>query len=178
LKAIYLLAFTAAATLAAHAQDTKPEPKAGDSKAGCTPAPTQLVKKDLEPGTGRDVMSGSAVLVGYTGWLYDGCAKDLKGKKFDSSEGRTTPFGFMVGAGRVIKGWDEGLVGMKEKGAKRLLVIPPDKGYGEKGAGGGVIPPNATLVFEVEMFQIVHQPEGAAKAAPTPAPKEPAKEKK
>lgn len=127
-------------------------------------APKELVKNDLEVGTGRDIKPRTAVLVGYTGWLFDGCAKDLKGKKFDSSEGRATPFGFMVGAGKVIKGWDEGLVGMKEKGAKRLLIIPPDKAYGEKGAGNGLIPPNATLVFEVELIQIVYYPPEEAPA--------------
>ena len=153
----------AAFILPAHAEDAKSASKGGSAKSACVPAPKELVKKDLEAGTGREVKLRSAVLVGYTGWLYDGCAKDLKGAKFDSSEGRATPFGFMVGAGKAIKGWDEGLVGMKEKGAKRLLVIPPDKGYGEKGAGGGLIPPNATLVFEVEVFQIVHQPEDEKK---------------
>ena len=152
-----------------HAQAPKEAPRA-PAKSACAPAPQALVKKDLAPGTGREVKFRSAVQVGYTGWLYDGCAPDLKGAKFDSSEGRVTPFSFMVGAGKVIKGWDEGLVGMKEKNAKRLLIIPPDKGYGERGAGG-VIPPNATLVFEVEVFQIVHQPEDEPE-------KEPGKEKK
>ncbi len=118
--------------------------------------------KDLKPGTGRAIKFRTAVMVSYTGWLYDGCAPDLKGKKFDSSEDRNAPFAFMVGAGNVIKGWDEGLIGLKEKG-KRLLVIPPYKAYGEKGAGGGLIQPNATLVFEVELFQIVYQPVDPAK---------------
>jgi FKBP-type peptidyl-prolyl cis-trans isomerase FkpA len=124
----------------------------------CTPPPKELVVKDLDRGTGKAVEVRNPVHVSYTGWLYDGCAKDLKGAQFDTSEGRVTPFGFMVGAGRVIKGWDEGLVGMKEKG-KRLLVIPPDKAYGAAGAGGGLIPPNATLVFEVTLLDII--PTGA-----------------
>jgi FKBP-type peptidyl-prolyl cis-trans isomerase FkpA len=157
LKATIALAFLAAATLAARAQDPKPAPKA-PAQSACVPPPKELVKKDLAPGTGRAVIPRSAVTVGYTGWLYDGCKADLKGAKFDSSEGRASPFGFMVGAGKVIKGWDEGVVGMKEKGAKRLLVIPPDKGYGDRGAGG-VIPPGATLVFEVETYDIVHYPD-------------------
>jgi FKBP-type peptidyl-prolyl cis-trans isomerase FkpA len=159
-----VLAILAAASLSLQAQDPKSAPKA-PAKAGCAPAPKEIVKKDLVPGTGREVKPTNALLVGYTGWLYDGCAPDLKGAKFDSSEGRASPFGFMVGAGKVIKGWDEGVVGMKEKGAKRLLVIPPDKGYGEKGAGG-VIPPNATLVFEVETYDIVHYPSEEPAKAP------------
>lgn len=154
MKQALVLAVLAALAFPLHAQDAKKAP----AKAGCAPAPKDLVKKDLAPGTGRPVIPRSAVLVGYTGWLYDGCKDDLKGAKFDSSEGRAAPFGFMVGAGKVIKGWDEGVVGMKEKGAKRLLVIPPDKGYGDKGAGG-VIPPGATLVFEVETYEVVHYPE-------------------
>ncbi len=162
MKQALTVAFLAAAALTAQAQDAKPAPKAADAKPACASPqapPKDLVKKDLAAGTGRDVKPRSAILVGYTGWLYDGCAKDFKGAKFDSSEGRNTPFGFMVGAGKVIKGWDEGVIGMKEKNSKRLLIIPPDKAYGEKGAGGGLIPPNATLVFEVETFQIVHQPD-------------------
>jgi FKBP-type peptidyl-prolyl cis-trans isomerase FkpA len=159
LRYTFRFALAAAAFLAAasaHAQAPKP---AGDGKAGCATAPKELVVKDIEKGAGDTVRFRTAVLVAYTGWLYDGCAKDLKGAKFDSSEGRTTPFGLMVGTGRVIKGWDEGLVGMKEKG-KRLLVIPPDKGYGATGMGG-VIPPNATLVFEVEIAKILQQVEPA-----------------
>ena len=170
MKHAITLAFLATTAWTAHAQDAKPAPRASEAKPSCAApkaAPKELVKTDLAAGTGRDVKFRSAILVGYTGWLYDGCAKDFKGAKFDSSEGRTTPFGFMVGVGKVIKGWDEGVIGMKEKEAKRLLIIPPDKASGETGAGGGLIPPNATLVFEVETFQIVHQP--------ADEPKEPAK---
>ena len=122
----------------------------------CKPAPTELVTQDLQPGTGDTVRFRSAILVSYTGWLYDGCAKDLKGPKFDTSEGRPTPFGFIVGVGRVIKGWDEGVIGMKE-GGKRLLVIPSDKAYGERGSPPR-IPPNTPLVFEVQVMKIVMQP--------------------
>ncbi len=113
-----------------------------------------LVKRDTKEGTGQEVAKGKAVLVHYTGWLYDPKAPEMKGAKFDSSEGRPTPFGFVVGAGRVIKGWDEGIPGMKE-GGKRTLIIPPGKAYGEKGAGG-VIPPNATLLFEVELIKVLN----------------------
>ena len=88
----------------------------------------------------------------YTGWLYDPAAPDGHGQKFDSSLDRNVPFGFFLGGGKVIKGWDEGIIGMKV-GGKRTLVIPPDKGYGARGAGG-VIPPNATLLFDVELLEV------------------------
>jgi len=126
------------------------------AQESCAKPPAELVVKDTEPGKGDAVRFRSAVLMAYTGWLYDGCAADHKGVEFDSSKGRSSPFGFVVGAGRVIKGWDQGVIGMKE-GGKRLLVIPPDKGYGQQGAGGK-IPPNATLVFEVELVKILQQP--------------------
>jgi len=128
-----------------------------DDKKACEPPPKQLVVKDLEVGTGKTVQFRSGVYAQYTGWLYDPCAPDHKGDMFDTSEGRPVPFSFIVGAGKVIKGWDEGFLGMKEHG-KRLLIIPPDKGYGEKGAGGGRIPPNATLVFEVQLVAIPFDP--------------------
>ncbi len=107
------------------------------------------------------MITRTGLMVTYTGWLYDGCKADLKGALFDKWD-RPVPFGFIVGAGRVIKGWDEGVPGMKEKGAKRLLIIPPDKAYGEKGAGDK-IPPNAALVFEIETFGIGYYPTAPAK---------------
>lgn len=117
-----------------------------------TPVPGKLIKlpsgleiQTLVPGTGAEVKSGDTVAVNYLGTLTDG-------KKFDSSYDRGQPFAFQVGAGKVIKGWDEGLVGMKV-GEKRKLIIPPSLGYGAAGAGG-VIPPNATLIFEVELLAI------------------------
>ena len=170
MKHTIALAAMALTALCANAQ----APKA-DDKAGCVPPPKELVVKELEPGSGdRVVIANSAVLVTYTGWLYDGCAKDLKGEQFDTSVGRSTPFGFMVGVGKVIKGWDEGILGMKEKEAKRLLVIPPDKAYGDRGAPGGKIPPNSTLVFEVQTIQIVYYPQAAPAAPAAPAPAAPA----
>ncbi len=154
--ALALVAITAMGC--APAQDSTPaaatKAAVAPAKVACAPPPKELVVKDLELGDGRSVEARNPVYVGYTGWLYDGCAKDLKGAQFDTSEGRVTPFGFIVGVGRVIKGWDEGVVGMKERG-KRLLVIPPDKAYGAAGGGGGKIPPNATLVFEVKLLNIV-----------------------
>ncbi|MBK7792101.1 MAG: FKBP-type peptidyl-prolyl cis-trans isomerase [Betaproteobacteria bacterium] len=114
---------------------------------------TELQKTDVKQGTGAEAVSGKAVVVHYTGWLYDPAAADGKGAKFDSSLDRRVPFGFILGAGRVIKGWDEGVAGMKV-GGQRTLVIPPQMGYGDRGAGGGVIPPNATLLFDVELLEV------------------------
>lgn len=110
---------------------------------------TELVKKDVKVGTGEEAVIGKMVEVQYTGWLYDPAAPDKKGKKFDSSRDRGTPFSFLLGAGRVIKGWDRGVTGMKV-GGERVLIIPPAMAYGAQGAGN-VIPPNATLIFDVEL---------------------------
>lgn len=116
----------------------------------------ELIKQDLSvPADGKVAEKGKAVLVHYTGWLYDPNAPEQKGKQFDSSVGRATPFGFIIGVGRVIKGWDEGVPGMKE-GGKRRLVIPAAMAYGEKGAGDGLIPPNSVLVFDIELVKIVN----------------------
>jgi FKBP-type peptidyl-prolyl cis-trans isomerase len=111
---------------------------------------TELIKKDMTRGEGAEAKAGQQVSVHYTGWLYDEKGVENKGKKFDSSRDRGTPFDFSLGAGEVIKGWDEGVQGMKV-GGHRTLIIPPAMGYGKRGAGG-VIPPNATLVFDVELL--------------------------
>ena len=103
---------------------------------------TQLLKTDAKEGTGNEAAAGRRVTVHYTGWLYDEAKSDHKGRKFDSSKDRNEPFDFRLGAGEVIRGWDEGVAGMKV-GGQRTLTIPPDMGYGARGAGG-VIPPNAT----------------------------------
>ena len=107
---------------------------------------------DHKIGTGTEAVAGKTVSVHYTGWLFDTAAPDNKGRKFDSSRDRGEPFSFPLGAGRVIQGWDQGVVGMKI-GGQRTLVIPPELGYGARGAGG-VIPPNATLVFDVELLSV------------------------
>lgn len=113
---------------------------------------TTLVKKDVKVGTGAEAVKGQTVSVHYTGWLYDPKAEDKHGKQFDSSRTRGKPFKFPLGAGRVIKGWDQGVAGMKV-GGQRILTIPASMGYGSRGAGG-VIPPNATLVFDVELLGV------------------------
>ena len=135
---------------AAPAPAAEPATEAAPAATGTENMPMQKI--DLAPGNGAEIKSGQNALVHYTGWLYDANAPENKCKKFDSSVDRNEPFEFPVGAGMVIKGWDEGVVGMKV-GGKRRLVIPPEMGYGARGAGG-VIPPGATLVFDVELVEI------------------------
>jgi len=113
---------------------------------------TSLQITDGKTGSGATAASGKQVTVHYTGWLYDAKAADKHGKKFDSSKDRGEPFAFKLGAGQVIAGWDQGVAGMKV-GGTRTLVIPSDLGYGRRGAGGA-IPPNATLVFDVELLDV------------------------
>ena len=126
--------------------------------AACDPGPppggsvAELQRIDVKPGDGAMATSGSDVTVHYTGWLYDEKAPDLRGAKFDSSVDRDEPFTFLLGAGQVIRGWDEGVAGMKI-GGKRKLLIPSDLGYGRSGAGAA-IPPNTSLVFEVELLDV------------------------
>jgi len=151
--AVVALAVISAAGCAAEPQTTTPapqsQPPAAEQPAAEAPQTeadvTELKIEDLVAGTGAEAKKGDAVTVHYTGWLTDGT-------KFDSSLDSGQPFTFVIGQGRVIAGWDEGVAGMKV-GGKRKLIIPPDMGYGAQGAGG-VIPPNATLVFEVELLEV------------------------
>lgn len=122
-----------------------PAPAPGGSVA-------ELQRIDEAVGSGAIATSGSDVTVHYTGWLYDEKAPDHRGEKFDSSVDRGEPFSFLLGAGQVIRGWDDGVAGMKV-GGKRVLLIPSEYGYGRAGAGG-VIPPGASLVFEVELLGV------------------------
>ncbi len=114
--------------------------------------PSGLQYEDATPGSGDEAQAGQRVSVHYTGWLHDAAAPQMRGRQFDSSKDRGDPFRFVLGAGNVIAGWDEGVQGMKV-GGTRVLVIPSNLGYGEHGAGG-VIPPRATLVFEVELLAV------------------------
>ena len=113
---------------------------------------TSLQITDRKVGTGAEAKSGRQVTVHYTGWLYDPKATDKHGKKFDSSKDHGEPFSFKLGGGQVIRGWDQGVAGMKV-GGMRTLVIPSELGYGQRGAGGA-IPPNATLLFDVELLEV------------------------
>jgi FKBP-type peptidyl-prolyl cis-trans isomerase FkpA len=149
--ALFMLAVLAVTPLGVAAQaPVSTPPTQGSSKLDATPK--ELQKTDVKQGTGKEASAGKPVIVHYTGWLYDETKPDHKGTKFDSSRDRQVPFGFFLGSGKVIKGWDEGVVGMKV-GGQRTLVIPPSLGYGERGAGG-VIPPNATLIFDVELIDV------------------------
>ena len=144
---LLVLGASCGTTNLAFAEAVKQEkPKMTDEKI------TQLVKTDARIGTGKEAVNNKLVIVHYTGWLYDARAPKNRGAKFDSSVDRSQPFDFMLGAGQVIKGWDQGVAGMKV-GGQRTLIIPPEMGYGVRGAGG-VIPPNATLVFDVELLDV------------------------
>lgn len=133
--------------LAALAAACTPSSAAGGSGGGQqVTTPSGLKYTDQTVGSGPEAKTGQTAVVHYTGWLTDGT-------KFDSSKDRGQPFSFPLGQGRVIKGWDEGVVGMKV-GGKRELIIPPELGYGARGTPGGPIPPNAILKFEVELLDL------------------------
>jgi FKBP-type peptidyl-prolyl cis-trans isomerase len=147
--ALCTLLFAAASAQTPSTPETAP---ATTPAAPPAPDPTLLVT-DLVKGVGDEALPGMVVIVHYTGWLYDPVAKDHHGRKFDSSRDRRQPFSFPLGSAHVIRGWEQGIPGMKVGGTRRL-VIPPALAYGEKGAGNGVIPPNATLLFEVELLAV------------------------
>lgn len=139
------LALAAGATLIGLSSASAADPK----EKKMTTTESGLQYRDIKEGTGAQPKKGDTVIVHYTGWLWE---NGKKGEKFDSSVDRGQKFDFPIGRGRVIKGWDEGVATMKI-GGKRELIIPPDLAYGSRGAGG-VIPPNATLMFEVELFGV------------------------
>ena len=139
-------------TLVAASACTADTPSTAKDSSQMSNNASELIKKDLVVGQGREAEAGTNVTVHYTGWLYDPSAADTRGQKFDSSVDRGEPFVFFLGGGQVIQGWDEGVAGMKV-GGKRTLIIPPEMGYGASGAGG-VIPPNATLLFDVELLDV------------------------
>jgi FKBP-type peptidyl-prolyl cis-trans isomerase len=142
----FVLSALIAVTAACSGKSDSPAP------SGAPPAVTSLQTVTLKPGTGATIAAGQMAVVQYTGWLYEAGATDHKGKQFDSSRNGRDAFKFPVGTGSVIKGWDQGVLGMKI-GESRRLTIPPDLAYGDAGAGG-VIPPGATLVFDVELVGI------------------------
>jgi FKBP-type peptidyl-prolyl cis-trans isomerase FkpA len=140
------LAFTTLLAASAHAWNPEVPPPAA------APAPAVLVT-DVVTGVGDEALPGMIVVVHYTGWLHDPAAPDQRGRKFDSSRDRGRPLSFPLGAGRVIRGWEQGLPGMKIGGTRRL-VIPPSLAYGARGAGNGAVPPDATLVFDIELLAV------------------------
>jgi peptidylprolyl isomerase len=148
IRAGALTAFALTAGLAVTVVAGSLTPAAAQAKKTMTTA-SGLQITDSVAGTGETPKIGQTCVMHYTGWLY---VNGMKGKKFDSSVDRNEPFEFPIGRGRVIKGWDEGVATMKV-GGKRTLIIPPALGYGERGAGG-VIPPNATLMFDVELLAV------------------------
>jgi FKBP-type peptidyl-prolyl cis-trans isomerase FkpA len=143
---------TTSADASTPAADSGTPTASASSSSGTAAPPMTLQSTDLKVGTGPAIKSGQTASVHYTGWLYSESAPEKKGQKFDSSRDRGEPFNFPLGGGQVIQGWDQGVVGM-QVGGQRRLVIPPQMGYGDSGAGG-VIPPNATLVFDVELIAI------------------------
>ena len=154
LRSALAVAAAAGAFLAVGFTDaqTPAVPAAPEGGSKLNAMPTTLQKIDVKQGGGAEAVKGKPVIVHYTGWIYDDSKPDKHGAKYDSSLDSKVPFGFFLGQGKVIKGWDEGVPGMKV-GGKRTLIIPPDMAYGERGAGG-VIPPNATLVFDVELLDV------------------------
>jgi len=151
MKTLPVVALCAVALLMGACGKKEASTQSAPAAAAVAP-PSELQRTDVVKGTGEGISLGQVAVVHYTGWLFDGTAPEQKGKKFDSSRDRGQPFPFTVGAGEVIRGWDEGVQGM-QPGGQRRLVIPPDLGYGDRGAGGA-IPPGATLVFDVELLAI------------------------
>ena len=140
------------ATTATEAQPAQPV-QPTEPVVPATPAP-QVEIVDRVVGKGKEATLGSNVAVNYTGWLHKPLAPKQRGRKFDSSlDAGRTPIEFQLGAGRVIKGWEQGVAGMKV-GGKRTLIIPSALAYGKRGAGGGVIPPDADLIFDVELMDV------------------------
>jgi len=128
-----------------------PEPRASAPKPAAPDRPA-FTRTDLRVGTGREARKGARLQVHYAGWIYDPTKADLKGRHFDTSRERG-PFDLTLGAGQVIPGWDQGIEGMNV-GGRRRLIIPPDLAYGVDGQGDGIIPPNATLLFEIELLEV------------------------
>lgn len=157
-RSVFIAMLFAAATASAQEGSQAAADKAGSAQATATgqaqPQGPQIQVIDHVVGKGKEAEPGKTVVVNYTGWFYKPMLVSHHGKKFDSSldPGRT-PLDFKLGAGQVIKGWDQGVAGMKV-GGKRTLIIPSDLAYGPRGAGGGAIPPNSDLIFDVELLDV------------------------
>lgn len=151
MKAIPVLAICCLSLLIAACGGKNEGAKTAAAPAAAVAPPTELQKTDIVKGAGEGISQGQIAQVHYTGWLYEPTAPEQKGTKFDSSRDRGEPFSFVIGAGQVIRGWDEGVQGM-QPGGQRRLVIPSDLAYGD--SGKGPIPGGATLVFDVELLKI------------------------
>ncbi|AKU23758.1 FKBP-type peptidyl-prolyl cis-trans isomerase [Massilia sp. MB5] len=157
-SALFAFIFAAASAAQAQQPQAEPQPQSQPEAAApvvvgsATPGPVaeQLIITDVKVGTGREALAGQTVRVNYTGWLYRPLAKNQRGRKFDSSIGRE-PLEFPLGKGRVIKGWDQGVAGMKV-GGKRTLIIPAELAYGSRSMGD--IPSNSALIFDVELLDV------------------------
>jgi FKBP-type peptidyl-prolyl cis-trans isomerase FkpA len=149
-RSIFVALLLAAAT--ASAQQPQAASTATPAAAAAQPEAPKVQVIDHVVGKGAEAVPGKKVLVHYTGWFYKPMAKSQHGRSFDSSAGRD-PLEFNLGAGQVIKGWDQGVAGMKV-GGKRTLIIPSDLAYGKRGAGGGAIPPDSDLIFDVELVGV------------------------
>jgi FKBP-type peptidyl-prolyl cis-trans isomerase FkpA len=159
-RSVFVALLLAAASAVAQegSQPAAAADKAGSATATATapaaPNAPQVQVIDHVVGKGKEAVPGSKVVVHYTGWFYKTLAPNQRGRKFDSSrDAGRTPLEFNLGAGQVIKGWDQGVVGMKV-GGKRTLIIPSDLAYGKRGAGGGAIPPDSDLIFDVELLEV------------------------
>jgi len=146
----------AAPQSAGTAAPATPEPAPPAKPAAAKPAAPEhpaFTRTDLQTGSGAVAKKGARLQVHYAGWLYDPTKPGMKGRMFDTSKDRGQPFDFVLGAGQVIPGWDQGFDGMKV-GGRRRLIIPSDLAYGVEGAGNGIIPPNSTLLFEMELLDV------------------------
>jgi FKBP-type peptidyl-prolyl cis-trans isomerase len=150
LSALMLIAFA----LPMRADDPPPPPPEPPPPAAtAAPQAETVLVTDLVAGIGDEALPGHTVVVHYTGWLFDPAARDKRGKQFDSSRDRKQPFSFPLGGAHVIKGWEQGVPGMKV-GGLRQLVIPPSLGYGARNIADGLIPPHSTLLFEIELLAV------------------------
>jgi FKBP-type peptidyl-prolyl cis-trans isomerase FkpA len=145
--------FPGAPTAPATPAEAPPPPPMVVGSATPGPAAEQLIVTDTKIGTGKEATTGATVFMHYSGWLYRPLAKNMHGRMFDSSIARGEPLDFVLGTGRVIKGWDQGIQGMKV-GGKRTLIIPSDLAYGARPTPGSNIPPNSALIFDVELMDV------------------------